>query len=193
MDAYDSGSLMFPGLRRRQPVPSSVTRIVLPTRVLAETDVVMRRFGVENRECYVWWGGYFLADGVAHIVSAVYPEVVTHYGRIHLRRRELSALHARLRTLDLVLVTELHTHPPGAGGQNDIDAANAAANYRGFTSIVVPDFAFPRFRDPREAYVYRYEQGGEWTELTHQEIGQLFVVAADPYPYSEDPVVAVNP
>lgn len=179
------------GTRRRQPVPHSIGRIVLPATVLAETDRVMQRFGEQHRECYVWWGGYFLANGTARIVSALYPEVFTHFGRIHLRRRELSALHERLCTLDLVLVTELHTHPPGAGGQNEVDAANAAATYPGFTSIVVPDFGFPRFSDPRDCYVYRYLANGRWQQLNRTEIGQLFLVRADTS--DEEPIITVRP
>jgi hypothetical protein len=136
----------------------------------------MRRFGCQHRECYVWWGGYMVGDGVAQIERVIYPEIPTSFGRIHLGRAGVSALQAKLHELDLVLIAELHTHPPGAGGQNDVDAANPAATYPGFTSIVVPDFALPRFARLEDTYVYRYMSKGRWHELTQVEVGRLFNV-----------------
>ena len=144
----------------------------------------MRRFGEEYRECYVWWGGYFTTDGDAQVVTALCPDISTEFGHIHLSNRELSVLHERLRSLDQVLVAELHTHPPGAGGQNEVDAANPAATYRGFISIVVPNFAAPRFHDLRQTYVYEYIQSGEWRELTPPEVEMRFVV--------EEPFISVR-
>jgi hypothetical protein len=113
----------------------------------------MWRFGREDRECYVWWGGYFTSDGDAQVLTAVYPEIPTTRGRVHLGLDALTMLHRELRVLDQVLLVELHSHPPGAGGQNEVDAAHPAATYAGFISIVVPDFADPSFHDLRRTYV----------------------------------------
>ena len=173
-----------PGGRRRRPIPAPIARIHIPLAVVEATSRVMRRYGDESRECYVWWGGYFTADGDAQVVTALCPDVATHFGRVHLRRRDLSALHERLRALDQVLIAELHTHPPGAGGQNDVDAANPAATYPGFVSIVVPDFASPRFYDLRQSYVYEYLRDNEWRELEPREIEHRFVI--------EEPFIAVR-
>jgi hypothetical protein len=135
----------------------------------------MQRFGRERRECYVWWGGYFMDEG-AQICTALVPDVPTEFGCVHLDNATLATLHTRLRGLDQVLIAELHTHPPGAGGQNEVDAAHPAATYNGFTSIVVPDFAFPLFHDLRDAFVYEYAHGGGWTELSRDEVQARFVV-----------------
>jgi hypothetical protein len=136
----------------------------------------MRRFGREGREGYVWWGGYFTADGDAQVLTAICPEIPTTFGRVYLGLDELTLLHGELRALDQVLLVELHTHPPGAGGQNEVDAAHPAATYTGFISIVVPDFAEPRFHDLRRTYVYEYLVGGHWRELDAQEIQARFIV-----------------
>lgn len=157
-------------------MPDNIGQIYLPLPVLEATSRVMRQWGDEGRECYVWWGGYFQPNGAAQVVTALWPDVATEYGRIHLGQRDLLALHEKLRVLDLVLTVELHTHPPLAGGQNDVDAANASASYNGFISIVVPDFAAPRFHDIRSAYVYEYRGGGRWHELDREEIGRKFVI-----------------
>ena len=164
------------GGRRQRQVPDRIDRYYVPLGVIEAADRAMRRFGREGRECYVWWGGYFASEGLAQVVTAVCPEVSTDFGRIHLGLRELGALHLELRALDQVLLVELHTHPPGAGGQNEVDAAHPAVTYPGFISIVVPDFATPRFHDLRQTYVYEYGTGGVWRQLDREEIGRRFVV-----------------
>ena len=147
----------------------------MPLAVMKETDAVMRRFGRENRECYVWWGGYY-AGGDGQVVTAIWPEVHTEYGRIHLANQQLGILGGLLRRLDQILLVELHTHPPGAGGQNEVDAANAAATYPGFISIVVPDFAAPNLWDLRNTYVYEYIENDQWRNLSREDIEWKFVV-----------------
>jgi len=136
----------------------------------------MRQFGKEKRECYVWWGGYFTSDGDAQVVTALCPNIPSKFGCIRLGIKELTLLHSRLRTLDQVLLVELHTHPPGAGGQNSVDAAHPAAPYRGFVSVVVPNFAFPQFYDLRKTHVYEYLDSGEWRQLEPREVQGRFVV-----------------
>lgn len=136
----------------------------------------MRRLGQEKRECYVWWGGYFTSHGDGQVVTALCPEVHTEFGRVHLGMRDLTALHSRLRALDQVLLAELHTHPPGARGQNEVDAAYPAATYPGFISMVVPDFASPCFHDLRTAYVYEYLGSVRWRQLEPNEIADYFVI-----------------
>lgn len=104
------------------------------------------------------------------------PDVPTDYGRIHLSRKQFQGMHAAMRERDQVLVAELHTHPPGAGGQNDVDAAHAAAPYPGFHTIVVPDFAAPFFHDLRRCHVYEYLKENEWSELDPAAIAEKFVI-----------------
>lgn len=164
------------GRRRRRPIPDRISRYYVPLAVLEATDQVMRRFGAEERECYVWWGGYFTPSGEGQVLTALWPEAATDFGCVHLNNRQLLQLHQQLRSLDQLLMVELHTHPPGAGGQNEVDAAHPAATYPGFVSVVVPDFAFPRFYDLRHAHLYEYQETGQWRQLDAGEIADRFVV-----------------
>ncbi len=165
-----------PGNRRQRPIPDRILRYYVPLSVLEATDRFMRRFGEEQRECYVWWGGYFTPEGEGQIVTALCPEILSDFGRIHLNNKDLGALHAQLRALDQILLVELHTHPPGAGGQNAVDAAHPAVTYRGFISMVVPDFAHPALHDLRSAHVYEYVSSDHWRELKPTEIQERFVI-----------------
>lgn len=165
-----------PGKRRVCAVPGKDYSLYIPLSVLEATDRVMRRYGREQRECYVWWGGYFTAQGFGQVVTALWPEIPTSYGRIHLTHHELAALQERLRILDQVLLAELHTHPPGAGGQNEVDAAHPASTHYGFLSIVVPDFAYPYLYDLRRTHVYSYRGAGRWQQLRPAEIEERLVV-----------------
>ena len=164
------------GGRRRRRIPQPITRFHIPLAVLEATSHAMQRYGRERREYYVWWGGYFTSDGDGQVVTAFCPEARTTFGSIHLSNRQLVVLHTQLRDLDQVLLLELHTHPPGAGGQNEVDAANPATTYLGFVSIVVPNFAFSRFHDLRKAYVYEYRGSGRWHELRGPEIAERFLI-----------------
>src|SRR5688572_28892711 len=99
--------------RRAQRVPDRIGRYYLPQAVLEATEAVMQRFGRENRECYVWWGGSFDSSGNGHIITAFCPETKTEYGCVQLDTSDLLSLHCKLRSLDQLLLVELHTHPPG--------------------------------------------------------------------------------
>ena len=173
-----------PAGRRRTPIPDRIGRICVPLGVLESTSHIMRAFGDQQRECYVWWGGYFTPSGDAQVLTAYCPDVPTDYGRIHLRREHFQSMHGALRERDQVLITELHTHPPGAGGQNEVDAAHAAAPYPGFITIVVPNFAEPHLHDLRCCHVYEYLQQNDWLEFDAAAIGAKFVI--------EEPFVLVQ-
>ena len=164
------------GGRRKRRIPEAIKKLHIPLAVLEATSRAMQCNGQEDRECYVWWGGYYTSEGDCQVVTALIPDAETTFGRIHLDNRQLSVLHTQLRDLDQVLVVELHTHPPGAGGQNDVDAAHPASTHKGFITIVVPDFAFPLFYDLRDAHVYEYQMQGNWRELSREEISERFVI-----------------
>jgi hypothetical protein len=81
------------GGRRRRAIPDTIQRYYIPISVLQATDRVMRRFGKEKRECYVWWGGYFTGEGDGQVLTAIWPETRTDFGRIHFGTRELTTSH----------------------------------------------------------------------------------------------------
>jgi hypothetical protein len=166
----------LPRGRRRVRVPDQVRQIYVPLSVLEATSRIMGRFGRERRECYVWWGGYFTVADAGQVTSAFCPDIPTEFGHIHLDLSDFASLHEELRQRDQILIAELHTHPPGAGGQNAVDAAHPAAPYPGFISIVVPDFAYPFLHDLRRCYVYQYAGAGQWDELSAEEVEQKFTI-----------------
>jgi hypothetical protein len=161
------------GGRRRRKIPNPIRRFYIPLPVLEATDRFMRGPEVER---YVWWGGYFTSDGDAQVSTAVCADAATHYGTVRLTAAQLQVMQLKLRSLDQVLIAELHTHPPGAGGQNEVDAAHPGATYPGFITVVVPDFAQPRFYDLSQCYVYEYLDNLRWRELSDQEILDRFVI-----------------
>jgi len=48
-------------------------------------------------------------------------------------------------------------------------------SYHGFVSVVVPEFAFPRF-DLRNSYIYEYLERNRWRELPAEEIAERIKV-----------------
>lgn len=162
--------------RRKRVIPNRINCYYIPISVMEATNKILQQAGYNEKECYVWWGGYFTSDGEAQVVTALYPEIVTEFGCVHLDIHALSSLHNQLRSQDQVLLAELHTHPPGAGGQNEVDASNPAVTYPGFISIIVPEFAFPRFYDLRNTYIYEYVDSNSWHRLNSTEIQNRFVI-----------------
>lgn len=162
--------------RRRCAPPDTIRRVCVPQPVVKATSDVMGRIGREQRECYVWWGGWFSSNGLAQVATAYFPTVQTAFGRVAFGTEDFYRLHEQLRRRDQVLIAELHTHPPGAGGQNEVDAAHAAAPYPGFITVVVPDFAHPHFHDLRDCYVYEYIAANKWNQLSPDEIQAKFVI-----------------
>ena len=161
--------------RRTQIVPQQICRWFVSESVLRATETMMQRFADEERECYVWWSGSFDCHGNAQILTALGAEIPTSFGRVELIHNSLLKLHENLRALDQVLLVELHTHPPGAGGQNSVDAAHPAATYRGFISIVVPNFCRNGLK-LEESHVYEYMARNEWRQLRTSEVRNCFVV-----------------
>lgn len=166
----------LPDRRRSRPVPDAIVRYHIPRSVLDGTGRIMREYGAEERECYIWWGGFFDQHGHAQIVTALCPDVPTAYGCVHLTTRELLPLHEKLRALDQVLLIELHTHPPDCGGQNDVDAAHPAATYSGFISVVVPDFGLSDPVDLARSFVYEYLEANRWRQLSREEVQDRFLI-----------------
>ena len=165
-----------PGSRRKRVPSKNIERYYIPLSVVEATNKLFRKFGALNTEGYAWWAGYINCDDEAQVCTALYPNVTTLPGYVYLDRAMISAMNRRLIESDQILLVELHTHPPGAGGQNHVDASNAACFYPGFMTIVVPDFAAPKFYDLRDSYVYTYEWDGIWRKLEREEIVRRFII-----------------
>jgi hypothetical protein len=162
---------------RRKRIPTEPPgRYYVPLSVIEATDQIFQKFGSRYAEGYAWWTGYINNAFEAQICTVFYPCVDTQYGCVYLDRNLLSAMHKKLIELDQILLVELHTHPPGAGGQNAVDAANAACYYKGFKTVVVPDFGLPKFYDLRKCHVYTYKGNGSWHEMNEKEISQEFKI-----------------
>ena len=146
----------------------------MPLAVLKETDTVMRRFGRENRECYVWWGGYY-AGGDGQVVTAIWPEVQTEYGRIHLANQQLGILGGQLRRLDqILLLNSILIHP-------ELAARTRWMPQTQLQPIQDLSHRCSRFRstnlwDLRNTYVYEYIENNQWRDLSQEDIEWKFVV-----------------
>lgn len=173
------GSIPYTGSKggRRKFIPQKPPqKYYVPLSVLKATNDVFKIFGNRRAEGYAWWAGYIVNGKMAQICTVMYPNIKTQYGHIHLDRQVLGCMHRRIIELDQILLVELHSHPPGAGGQNDVDAANSALFYTGFKTIVVPNFGLPQFYDLRNCHVYSYLNQGRWHEMDCNEISNCFVI-----------------
>lgn len=162
--------------RRARPHPGRFSRFFVPRSVIDASDEIFREHRDEERECFLIWGGYPDGLGGATIASVIHPAVRSHYGRVALDRRTVHRVMECLRQRDQVLVAELHTHPPGAGGQNESDAGHTMSCHDGSIAVVVPDFGGPRFADLVGSFVYEYRTPQGWEGLGHAEVAERFLI-----------------
>lgn len=172
----DSIPYVSPKGERRKFIPDkSIKKYYLPFSVLKSTNDVFKTYAKRKAEAYAWWAGYIFNGDTAQICTVLYPNIKTSHGHIHLDRNILGSMHRRLIDLDQILLIELHTHPPGAGGQNDVDAANSTLFYKGYKAIVVPDFGLPNFYDLRRCHIYSYVGNSRWHKMEIHEIANSFI------------------
>lgn len=171
-------------VRRKHLITTPIRRYYVPLNILEISNKYICEHRRRKEECFIFWGGYLVDNCDAQIITVYYPKAIVSYGRIHLNTRDITLLNLALRKNDQLLLVELHSHPPGADGQNKFDAKNALCYHPGFITIVVPDFGYPYFYDLRKCYVYEYVKAGKWYELKSKEIEDKFIV--------EDTVIEVD-
>lgn len=162
---------------RRQIIPNFNGVIEVNDSIINTTEQHFRFFGSQHTEAYVWWAGCFESALKASVEQAfLFDQSSRSFGHVTLSAAELRKAHQWLKDEGLVLMAELHTHPPGASGQSYLDSLNPATTYRGFVSIVVPDFCLQPLDDLTHCFVYRYLQNNKWSYLGAEEITELLKI-----------------
>lgn len=151
--------------------------INIPDNVIESTVQYMQQYDKLNKESYVWWAGKFVNDRYANVDLVIFPpKSANSFGNVTLDRNSIHFMHSRIRDEGLILLAELHTHPPAAKGQSYLDSINPAATYEGFVSVVIPNFCKGGIGDFSSCYVYRYKNNYSWKEMDTLEKKNLFSI-----------------
>lgn len=117
-----------------------------------QTDLIRRHEGV----CYLL--GH-INGSTTRADAAVRPDAVTTPGSFHVDSLAMAAIMRLAAGRKLQVVGQLHTHP-GAAYHSEGDERGARIRYKGYVSIVLPDYGrhLPRFRGAA-IFVYQPDAG----------------------------------
>lgn len=164
LDTVRVGSPASPRELGRRELPLSFDRLFIPSLVIDQTEVMLRRHGNCGEEGIGLWAGT-PAGGDGFVSTLITPRVSSQ-GRFHgeLSAETMAAVISCLDELDLVLLAQIHSHPREAY-LSGIDAERPAIAVAGFISIVVPDFGFIDLSDVDTWATYEYLAPKRWEEL----------------------------
>lgn len=150
-------------------------RYYITSTLLNETLATLRKRGCRQQESIVLWAGKLNEDSKeAHILTSIVPKKGHWGGGVTLKYSFLLKLNDELHKRELLLLSQVHTHP-GDFGHSLGDELNAVSYRLGYISIVVPNFAnySVSFYD---SYFYEYIGNWKWCLLTKDEVATRFTV-----------------
>ena len=151
----------------------TITRFLVPTAVVRDTDAQLRAAGQACSECFVLWSGV-QGDGTFHVRTAHVPRQTAYRLSeglcVRVEGEELHRLNVWLFEHHEQLAVQVHSHPTEAY-HSDTDDTYPIVTVRGGLSLVVPDFGRAGLRGNRVAS-YRLGISG-WDELAQDEVQRL--------------------
>lgn len=132
---------------------------------MAATQSELRVRSDGRREAIVLWAGRPIRDGHALISHLLLPSFLSSRDRLTIPREERHRLAAWLLEQQLVIFSDLHTHPRQAF-LSEADVAAPFSTRDGFYATVIPDFA----AGPPGAGWRAYQaMAGRWREISIPE------------------------
>jgi proteasome lid subunit RPN8/RPN11 len=123
-----------------------------------QTDLIRRHEGV----CYLL--GRIAEGRCTTIVEAVRPDAVTTPGSFHVDSLAMAAVVRLAARRQLQVVGQLHTHP-GIAYHSEGDERGVRIRYRGYVSIVLPDYG-SRLPSLQGIAIFVYEPGAGFVPLS---------------------------
>lgn len=162
-------------------IPPTLQRVVVPKRVLAESQALLAEPGEQGLEAVVLWLGSIVSSVTARVDSAHFPRQLSYRTPVGLAVEiPIEAWTALVLQLPpgRFILAKLHTHP-GRAYQSEVDAANPFLCHEGALAITVPDFARLPLADPVEWSVsaLRHQR---WIELSPAQIQRSILIEDDP-------------
>lgn len=134
--------------------------------------------GVGYRECVLLWLGRREA-GIQRIVEVFRPTQRASVDYFEIPRDGMAQLMTRLRTQNLYVASQVHTHP-GEAFHSAADDKWAIVRHHGALSIVLPKFAKTTTSDNflAEAAVYQLSSLSEWIRVDVQTLPNVLRISS---------------
>jgi len=154
--------------------------VIVPRTIRQEIESTLRACGSQRWECVVYLAAPLqepsaVAGTPRQIVGFFHPEHgnAPHYYAVP--RTAVSAMSTALFEKRWQIVAQIHTHP-GDAFHSGRDDGGPMVHVPGFVSVVVPSFCKEGLAGLPGCYVTVYEGGGDWRELTCDEVLTTFQV-----------------
>jgi hypothetical protein len=122
------------------PRPAPPVDLLLAPGLLAATQDELRERSDRRREALVLWAGRPTHDGRALISHLLMPEFISRRDHLTIPPAERHRLADWVRAQQLLIFSDIHTHPTRAF-LSSADIAAPFSTREGFYATVVPDFA----------------------------------------------------
>jgi hypothetical protein len=163
----------FQKTSRRSRVCPEVKRYHIGKNILTQTEQHLKKYGRKRSEALVFWAGWLDKKCEAHVTTCKIPRNINWGMGVRVELDGMLELMDELIAEDLVLLTQVHSHP-GDFGHSHGDEKTAASYKKGFVSIVVPNFGLVDLNDLSECYVYEYSDNWDWRRIEGNELMERF-------------------
>lgn len=158
----------------RRSVALRWDRLVVPTLIIDQTELILRQAGLRGEEEFVVWAGT-IAGVVAFVSTVIVPEVNGTATHGYVQQETVAEALRLLDRHDLLPIAQLHSHPRWAF-LSEADATRPFVADPGFLSIIVPSFGFVDLADTSTWSTHEYLGAGAWRELPVDETSSRIVV-----------------
>jgi hypothetical protein len=158
---------------------SKIRRVHLPSDILDQTGIWLRRIGRRNDEAFVLWAGGFRTSEEFDVTTGIFPEQKTirsPFGvGVRVEGEEIRRISRWLYENNKVLLGQVHSHPTQAF-HSDTDDFFPLVTAMGQFSVVVPFFARRPLPDLSGCAVFRLSGYGDWKRLSTAQVNGVFRV-----------------
>ena len=123
--------------------PVTYSPLILPLPKARRTQEMLRTAHASDggHESLVYWAGYSIGRGGV-VTTVIAPRATGEYRRVETDDLENATILRWLSEMDLVLLGQAHSHPPGSIARHSLgDDLYTFSPFEGHVSVVVPDFA----------------------------------------------------
>ncbi len=154
----------------------NISPVEISSGQIAETIDLLRQAG--RKECVLLWLGR-RENGVQRIFDVYRPLQQAARDYFEIPRQGMAALMERLRTRELYVVSQVHTHPELAF-HSPADDKWAIGRHIGALSIVLPFFAKSTTTEnfSEEAAIFQLDSVNCWNEVASEDVGGLLRIRA---------------
>jgi proteasome lid subunit RPN8/RPN11 len=149
-------------------------RVAISEAVVVQTEVLLRVSRWRPHERIVYWAGFEMRTSCL-VTTVIRPNAVMTGGSFRTTSQENAQAVAFMRSHNLVLIGQVHTHPSSYIDHSEGDDEDAFMRFENYLSLVVPFYARRGVLPLTACGIHRFE-GNFFRRLTTREIENTFTV-----------------